>query len=60
MWAKIETQNVKYQKSANKHSKHIEFEVDSSSQGEVKFEKLKPSGSFKVLKSIGNSAYEID
>jgi len=67
---KILKQNEKYQKSANKHCKKMEFQ-----EGDLvwvhlrkerfprgKFAKLKPraDGPFKVIKRIGENAYKIE
>jgi hypothetical protein len=68
--SKIMQQNERYQKSANKHSRHVEFKEgdlvwvhlrkDRFPPG--KFGKLKPraDGPFKVLKRIGENAYKIE
>jgi hypothetical protein len=68
--SKIMQQNERYQKSANKHRRHVEFKEgdlvwvhlrkDRFPPG--KFGKLKPraDGPFKVLKRIGENAYKIE
>ena len=70
MRLKIEKQNEKYIKQANRHRKFVEFQEgdlvwinlrnDIFPQG--KFSKLKPKvdGLFKVLEKIGENAYKIE